>query len=307
MPLDPQVQVFIEQMTKMGFVYTPDLTVDKARSMVNMMLASRGEPEPVSHVEDRTIPGSGSDIPIRIYTPEGHAPFPILVFFHTGGWMIGNLDSQDPSCRRLANLARCIVVSVDYRLAPEFPFPAAVEDCYAATQWVATHASEFQGDASRLAVGGDSAGGNLATVVALMARDQKSPKLLFQLLICPTADFRLNTHSMEEFAEGYVLTRAQMHWIADNYVPNVADRTNPLASPLLAPDLAGLPPALIIHAEYDVLRDETEAYVARLKEAGVQVKTSCYDGMIHDFQDTFAEPGKRAYNEMASALRAAFN
>ncbi len=307
MPLDPQAQQLIEQMTALGFVYTPDMTVTKARELVKMMQASRGEPEPVANVEDRIIPGPESEIPIRIYTPQGSGPFPILVFFHTGGWQVGNLDIQDPMCRRLTNLVGCIVLSVDYRLAPEFPFPAAIEDSYAATQWAAAHAAEFQGDPARIAVAGDSAGANMATVVAQMARDRKGPSLLFQLMICPATDFRLNSASMEEFAEGYSLTKAQMLWIANNYLPNVADRTNPLASPLLAPDLSGLPPALIIYAEYDILRDETEAYAARLKEAGVPVKASRYDGMIHDFPDLFEEPGKRAFAEIASALRAAFN
>jgi acetyl esterase len=210
-------------------------------------------------------------------------------------------------CRRLTNLTKCIVVSVDYRLAPEHPFPAAPEDCYAATQWVATHAAQFQGDAARIAVGGDSCGGNLATVVALMARDQGGPKLVFQLLMFPGTNFRLNTASMEELGEGYNVTKAQMIWIRNSYVPNEADWTNPLASPLLAPDVSGLPPALIITAEYDPLRDEGEAYGKRLQEAGVPTKVSRYDGMIHDFPDLFEEPGKQALAEIASALQAAFN
>ncbi len=220
--------------------------------------------------------------------------------------MNGNLDAQDPMCRRLTRLAECIIVSVDYRLAPEHPFPAAPEDCYAATQWVATHATEFHGDASRIAVGGDSSGANLATVVALMARERGGPKLVFQLMLFPATDFRLNTPSMEELGEGYNVTKSLMIWITDNYLPNPEDRTNPLASPLLAPDLSELPPALIITAEYDPLRDEGEAYGKRLQEAGVQTKVSRYDGMIHDFPDLLEEPGKQALAEIASALRAAF-
>jgi acetyl esterase len=199
-----------------------------------------------------------------------------------------------------------VVVSVDYRLAPEHPFPAAVEDSYAATQWVATHAAEFQGDPSRIAVGGDSSGGNLATVVALMARDRGGPKLVFQVMMFPATDFRLNTPSMEELGEGYNVTKPMMIGIRNNYLPNPADWTHPLASPMLAPDLSSLPPALIIYAEYDPLRDEAETYAARLKEAGVPVRASRYDGMIHDFPDMLEEPGNRALDEIASALRAAF-
>ncbi|MGZ3630539.1 MAG: alpha/beta hydrolase [Ktedonobacteraceae bacterium] len=307
MPLDPQAQALLEQMKAMGFTYTSDLTVTRAREMVQAMQAVRPAGEPVAHIEDRVIPGPAGEIPIRIYTPEGSGPFPILVFFHTGGWQIGNLDTQDPLCRRITNRAGCSVVAVDYRLAPEHPFPAAVDDCYEATKWVATHATEFQGDPSRVAVGGDSSGGNLAAVTALMARDQGSPKLAFQLMMFPATDFRLSTPSMEELGEGYNVTKPQMMWIRNNYLPNQAGWTNPLASPLLAPDLSGLPPALIIYAEYDPLRDDAEAYATRLKEAGVSVKASRYDGMIHDFPDLFEEPGNRALDEIASALRAAFN
>jgi acetyl esterase len=294
-------------MKAMGFTYTSDLTVTRAREMVQAMQAVRPAGEPVAHIEDSVIPGPAGEIPIRIYTPEGSGPFPILVFFHTGGWQIGNLDTQDPLCRRITNRAGCSVVAVDYRLAPEHPFPAAVDDCYEATKWVATHATEFQGDPSRVAVGGDSSGGNLAAVTALMARDQGSPKLAFQLMMFPATDFRLSTPSMEELGEGYNVTKPQMMWIRNNYLPNQADWTNPFASPLLAPDLSGLPQALIIYAEYDPLRDDAEAYATRLKEAGVLVRASRYDGMIHDFPDLFEESGNRALEEIASALRAAFN
>jgi acetyl esterase len=306
MPLDPQAQALLDQMKAMGFTYTPELTVTSAREMLQAMLAVRPAGEPVAHIEDRLIPGPAGEIPIRIYTPEGRGPFPVLVFLHTGGWMVGNLDCQDPLCRRITNRTGCIVVSVDYRLAPENPFPAAVEDSFEATQWAASHAAEFGGDPYRLAIVGDSAGANMAAVVALLARDRGGTKLAFQLLMFPATDFRLNTPTMEELGEGYNVTKDQMIWIRNNYLPNSADWTNPLASPLLAPDLSGLPPALIIYAEYDPLRDDAEAFAASLKEAGVPVKSSRYDGMIHDFIDLFEEPGERALAEIASALRAAF-
>ena len=306
MPLDPQAQALLDQMKAMGFTYTPELTVTSAREMLQAMLAVRPAGEPVAHIEDRLIPGPAGEIPIRIYTPEGRGPFPVLVFLHTGGWMVGNLDSQDPLCRRITNRTGCIVVSVDYRLAPENPFPAAVEDSFEATQWAASHAAEFGGDPYRLAIVGDSAGANMAAVVTLLARDRGGAKLAFQLLMFPATDFRLNTPTMEELGEGYNVTKDQMIWIRNNYLPNSADWTNPLASPLLASDLSGLPPALIIYAEYDPLRDDAEAFAASLKEAGVSVKSSRYDGMIHDFIDLFEEPGERALAEIASALRAAF-
>ncbi|HXZ04319.1 MAG TPA: alpha/beta hydrolase [Ktedonobacteraceae bacterium] len=307
MPLDPQAQALLEQMKALGFVYSPELTVTRAREMVQAMLAVRPAGEPVAHVEDRLISGQTGEIPIRIYSPDGSGPFPLLVFLHTGGWMVGNLDSQDPLCRRITNRTGCIVVSIDYRLAPENPFPAAVEDSYEATQWIAIHAAEFHGDTSRIAIVGDSSGGNMAAVVALLARDRGGPKLAFQILMFPATDFRLGTQSMEDFGDGYNVTKAQMIWIRNNYLPNPADWTNPLASPLLAPDLSGLPPALIIYAEYDPLRDDAAAYAERLKEAGVPVKASRYDGMIHDFPDLFEEPGNHSLDEIASALRAAFN
>lgn len=306
MPLDPQAQALLEQMKAMGLTYTPDVTVTRARETLKAMLAVRPDGEPVAHVKDRYIPGPAGEIPIRIYTPEGNGPFPVLVFFHTGGWQVGDLDTQDPLCRRITNRAGCIVVSVDYRLAPEHPFPAAVEDSYAATQWVTTHAAEFQGDPLSIAVAGDSSGGNLATVVTLMARDRGGPKLVFQLMMFPATDFRLNTPSMEELGEGYNVSKPMMIWIRNNYLPNEADWTHPLASPMLAPDLSSLPPALIIYAEYDPLRDEAEAYATRLKEAGVPVRASRYDGMIHDFPDLLEEPGNQALEEIASTLRAAF-
>lgn len=307
MALHPHAHALLEQMKSMGLSYTHDLTVEHARALLKAMQATRPQGEPVARVEDRFIPGSQCDIPIRIYTPQGSGPFPILLFFHTGGWMVGDLDTQDSMCRHLTNMAGCIVVSVNYRLAPEYPFPAAPEDCYAATQWVATHAVKFQGDPARLAVGGDSAGGNLAAVVALMARDQGVPSLVFQLMLFPSTDFRLNTHSMEECGEGYNVTKAQMIWIRNNYLPNPEDWTHPFASPMLVQDLSGLPPALIITAEYDPLRDEGEAYGKRLQEAGVQTRISRYDGMIHDFPDLFEEQGSAALNEIAAALRTIFS
>jgi acetyl esterase len=263
------------------------------------------EPEPVGDVNDQTFPGPDGEISIRIYTPQGNGPFPMLVFFHGGGWVIGDIESHDPVCRRLTNLTNCVVISVDYRLAPEHPFPAAPEDCYAALQWVATHASELRGDATKIAVGGDSAGGTLSAVVAHMARDRGGPPLAFQLLIYPATDMRMNTPSIEENATGYLLTKEDMIWFSNHYLPSAEDKLHPLASPYLASNLSGLPPALIITAEYDPLRDEGENYGTRLKEAGVPVTVSRYNGAIHGFVGLI-ELGNQALAEAAAALKAAF-
>src|SRR5439155_5823717 len=191
MPVDPQTQAVLDYLAASGMPPMHAQTVADARGAMLAMGAMGGEPEPVGNVEDREVPGPEGQISIRIYTPQGKGPFPVLVFFHGGGWVIGNIESHDAICRSLTNAADCITVSVDYRLALEHKFPAAPEDCYAATQWVAANAATFNGDTSRIAVGGDSAGGNLAAVVALMARDRGGPSLVYQLLIYPATDYYL--------------------------------------------------------------------------------------------------------------------
>lgn len=308
MPLNQQAQAYLDQSAAMGIPPLSALTPEVVRQGMRMQLAMLGEPEPIAHVEDRAIPGPLGEIPIRIYTPDGGGPFPVLVYFHGGGWVIGDIDTHDNVCRSLANGATCIVVSVDYRLAPEHTFPAAPEDCYAATHWVAQHARAFDGDAARLAIGGDSAGGNLTAVVAQMARDRGGPRLVFQVLIYPATNFAMNTPSIRENATGYGLTKDDMDWFTAHYIKNEEDKKNPLASPMLASDLSGLPPALVITAEYDPLRDEGEQYGQMLKEAGVPVTISRYDGMIHGFISMAAimDRGKQGLEECAQALRAAF-
>ncbi len=281
MPLDPKVQAFIDQMA--GMLPLNEMTVADARAGLEALAAMQGEPEPIHRVEDRTIPGPAGDVPVRVYAPAAGGPLPVLVYFHGGGWVVGGLGTHDGVCRALANRAQAMVVSVDYRLAPEHRFPAAAEDCYAATRWVAERAAELGADPRRLAVGGDSAGGNLAAVTALMARDRGGPRLCHQLLVYPVTDARFDTPSYVANAEGYFLTRAMMQWFWDHYVPAAADRTNPYCAPLAAPDLRGLPSATVITAEFDPLRDEGEAYAARLREAGVPVEAQRYDGIIHGF------------------------
>jgi acetyl esterase len=231
----------------------------------------------------------------------------MLTYFHGGAWIFGSLDTHDGVCRALANGAGCVVVAVDNRQAPEHKFPAAPEDCFAATQWVATHPGDLQGDPLRLAVGGDSAGGNLAAVVTQMAREHGGPALAFQLLIYPAVDWRADAGypSWQDNAQGYGLDKPLMDWFADHYLRSAADRTNVLASPLLAPDLRGLPPALVITAEFDILRDEGEAYARRLQEAGVPVTVHRYLGMVHGFFDesVIFDQRKAAVAEASAALR----
>jgi acetyl esterase len=308
MPLDPQARALLDQMAEAGAPPFESLSPEQAREMIVAMRDLAGSPEQVAKVEDSQIPTPDGKIPVRIYTPEGAGPFPILVYFHGGGWVIGSVDTIDAPCRALANGAGCIVVSVDYRLAPEHKFPAAAEDCYAATKWVADHAAELGGDRERIAIGGDSSGGNLTAVVALMARDRGGPKLVFQLLIYPVTDYNFGTGSYQQNADGYLLTKNAMVWFWNHYLRNEDDGRNPYASPLQARDLSGLPPAFVITAEFDPLRDEGEAYAARLREAGVPVDAKRYDGMIHGFFQMAGvlDQGKQAIADAAAHLKHAF-
>jgi len=308
MPLDPQAKAVLDQFASMGGPQLHEMSVAQARELILGMVALGGEPESIARVENRTVPGPAGQIPVRIYTPVGTAPFPVLVYFHGGGWVIGNLDTHDGICRSLANRVGCLVVSVDYRLAPEHRFPAAPEDCYAATRWLAEHAGSLGGDKGRIAVGGDSAGGNLAAVVALMARDRGGPKLAFQLLVYPATDTDFETRSYRENSEGYFLTRADMVWFWNHYAPRDEDRRNPYAAPLRAASLRGLPPALVITAEFDPLCDDGNAYAARLREDGVPVRLSQQDGLIHGFFQMGAviDRGRASVDEASRALKDAF-
>jgi acetyl esterase len=293
-------------MAALGAPPLHTLSVEDARAA---MLMPIGEPRTIGCVEDREIAGPAGKIPIRIYRPEGKGPFPVLVFFHGGGWVLGNIESHDTVCRELTHAADCITVSVDYRLAPEHKYPAAPEDCYAATRWAVENASSFNGDSTRVAIGGDSAGGNLTAVVALMARDRGGPKLAYQLLIYPVTDhYTRNKPSYEENGEGYFLTKDAMVWFWDYYVSSEDEAKQPYVSPLLAQELNGLPPAMVITAEYDPLRDEGELYAARLREAGVPVTLKRYEGMIHGFvsMHEVLDGGKQALVDSAAGLRAAF-
>jgi acetyl esterase len=308
MPLHPQVRELLDQAAAQPAPPLEELSPAEAReSMRTQALALRKPGEPAS-VRDDAAQGPGGSIPIRVYTPKGEAPFPGLVWFHGGGWVLGDLDTHDALCRHLAIACRAVIASVDYRLAPEHRFPAAVEDADAATRWVSANAAALFVDPKRLAVGGDSAGGNLATVVCLRARERGGPSIRWQLLVYPITDCDLDTASYRENATGYSLTRAGMEWFWSHYIPDPAARGHPHASPLRAPDLTGLPGAYVVTAEYDPLRDEGEAYARRLTDTGVAARLQRFPGMIHGFVrrtdelDTAGVAIARIAEEMQSAL-----
>lgn len=308
MPLDPQAQRVVEAMAKLNLKPVEDSTPEEARESIRVRTAALGPVEEVPAVSDHRVPVAGGEITVRTYSPGGAGPHPALVYYHGGGWVIGDLYTHDGLCRSLANAARCAVASVDYRLAPEFKYPVAVADSYAALEWVAANASRLGIDPRRVAVGGDSAGGNLATVVALMARERGGPPLVHQVLIYPVTDHDLDTPSYVENATGYVLTREAMRWFWNHYLARQAQGRESYASPLRAPSLAGLPSALVITAEYDPLRDEGEAYAARLRDAGVAVELTRYQGMFHGFvrMTGILDKARAALDEIAGSLRKAF-
>ena len=289
MPVDPQIQTMLDDLIGLPAMHT--LPVDIVRAGSEKKFAQGGRRVPVGDIEDRTIAkdgngpgnGPGSDLKLRIYTPKGQGPFPLIVFFHGSGFVICSLETHDTMCRHLCAGAGAVVVSVDYRLAPEHKFPAGADDCLAATRWAGAHARELNADPARIALAGDSAGGNLAAVIALRVRDQGGPALCAQLLIYPVTDAATDTPSYQQNAEGYGLTRNGMIWFWNHYLDSQADAANPYASPLRAPDLSGLPPAFVLTAEYDPLRDEGEQYASRLIAGGVPTKLTRYDGMNHGF------------------------
>ena len=282
MPVDPQIQALLDLRSKLPPLHT--LSAADAR----VQMAARDIPglrkPAVASVVNRDMRGPGGSLPLRIYTPHGEGPFPLMVFFHGSGFVVCDLDTHDAMCRNLCDGTGCVVVSVDYRLAPEHKFPAAPDDCLAATRWVAANAGALNGDAGKIMVAGDSAGGNLAAVTALRVRDEGGPKLIGQMLIYPVTDYHQpGTPSMEENAEGYGLTRLGMAWFWNHYVRSPGDGVHPHASPLRAATLAGLPPALVATAQYDPLRDEGEYYAEALRKAGVEVEMKRWDGMNHGF------------------------
>ncbi len=307
MPLNPQAEALLEAFRAQGLRPFDELSVTEARLSAVGFRDLQGEPESVGEIRDLLVPGPAGNLPVRLYHPAPGSTLPLVVYFHGGGWVIGDIETVDRPCRALANAAGCVVASVNYRLSPETKFPGPAEDCYAATAWLAAHAAELGADPDRVAVAGDSAGGNLAAVVALMARDRRGPVIAYQLLIYPVTAPAKGTQSASyaENADGYLLTRGGMEWFWDHYLAAAEDDRNPYASPLHAPDLAGLPPAMVVTAEFDPLRDEGQAYARRLREAGVPVRTAHFEGLIHGFfwMAGALEAGRTLTAEMGAELR----
>lgn len=282
MPIDPQIQALLDKGT--GVPATHTLPVAEARRQYEARVAIMAPPAKVAAVAERGIAGPGGPLALRIYTPAGTGPFPLMLFFHGSGFVLCSLDTHDGMCRNLCAGIGCVVVSVDYRLAPEHKFPAGPEDCLVATRWAADHAGELNADPTRIMVAGDSAGGNMAAVTALRARDEGGPALCGQLLLYPVTDYHTpGTPSYAANAEGYGLTRDTMVWFWDHYLADAAQAAHPHASPLRATDLGKLPPAFIMSAEYDPLRDEAELYGERLAAAGVAAQVTRRPGMNHGF------------------------
>ena len=306
MPLDPQVKKLLEQMARANIPSFEELTPKQARNQMLIGSKFSDRPQDVYASEDRSVPGPGGTIPIRVYRPSGDDNLPAVVFFHGGGWIMGSVETHDAYCRALTNAAGMVVVSVDYRLAPEHKFPAGAEDAFAATGWVVENGFELGIDPQRIALAGDSAGGNLAAAVTLMGRDRGTPQPTFQALIYPVTNHDFDTASYHENADGYHLTRSGMMWGWRHYLEKVEDGHSPYASPLRADDLQGLPPALVITAQFDPLRDEGEAYAEKLRAGGVPVTLRRYDGMIHGFARRLGllTRADEALHEVATSLRA---
>jgi acetyl esterase len=302
LPLDYQTKRVLEAAAAIGAPDYATLTPQEARDAHVQTLHQAGPAEEVHSVEDRSIPGPGGDLAVRIYRPAG-GRLPGFVYFHGGGWVVGTLDTVDVPLRAIANRSGCAVVSVDYRLAPENKFPKPLEDARAAIQWVCDMGEGVGIDVTRVGVGGDSAGGNIAASAALSSRRTSSPAC--QVLIYPVLDFSFDTRSYEEFADGYGLTRRSMQWYWNQYLANPKDGADVMASPARAKDLSGLPPSLVITAEYDPLRDEGEAFAAKLRASGVDVRLSRYDGTVHGFfrMGAVIDAAHRLSDEVGGFLR----
>jgi acetyl esterase len=310
MSLDPILKGLMDQMAANPMPKLWEIPAAAGRDMFKGMITMLDAQDvPIGKVEDRTIPGPGGNLPVRVYTPvgSGAAALPALVFFHGGGFVIGDLTTHDALCRQLANEAKARVVAVDYRLAPEHKFPAAADDCFAALKWVADHASTIGVDANRIAVCGDSAGGNLAAVVCQLAKQAGGPHIVYQVLIYPTTIAHAQTPSMKAFEKGYFLEREGMDWFFDAYVPKGHDLKDPKLAPFWG-DVKGLPPAYVITAGFDPLKDEGKQYADKMSAAGVPVVYKDYPAMVHGFfgMSGVVPQAKEAIRDAAAKLRGAF-
>jgi len=311
MQLDPRARTLIDQLSTLPTPWGDGLAIDRSRREMEAAATAFGAPTPVTRFEDFRLPptaGSTVEIPVRCYWPSAEKNLPIIVFYHGGGWVLGNIITHDAYCRRLAMASGAIVASVDYRLAPEHKYPAAFDDCYAATRYIADNAVEFGADPQRMAVAGDSAGGNLAAAVALAARDAGRPAIALQVLLYPVIDYNFQTPSYTERGEGYFLTRQAMEWFWTQYLEQDSDGRRPFASPIRAESLGDLPPAVIITAAFDPLCDEGRLYAERLTQANVPVEYTCYEDMFHGFCRRFESlpQAETALTQVAAALRSAF-
>jgi acetyl esterase len=303
MPLHPQAEALLGMMSATGLEFGLDADPQEVRAVMDSLLGAT-PPPPVHRTEDR-VAGA---VPVRVYWPSDESGLPILVWFHGGGWVIGSVDSHDATCRQMCNDTGAIVVSVDYRLAPEHKFPAAVDDCVAAWRWVNAHAADIGGDPARLALGGDSAGGNLAAVVSLVARDEGLPAPLLQLLVYPVTDYEFESPSMVDNATGYFLEADGMRWFFGHYRTCEEDCADWRMSPARAADHAGLPRAVVITAEFDPLRDQGEAYGRRMSECGCDVEVLRVDGVFHGFfgMHAFLDPAQKAWDLSVSSVKDVF-
>lgn len=310
MPLHPEVEAMRARRAREGAapLYTLSLAEARAADLADIR-AAVGSGEPVAEVTEHSAPGPGGPLRIRVYRPDLGQGRPALVYYFGGGWTLGNLDTCDAICRALANAAGCVIASVQYRLAPEHPFPAAVEDSYAGLDWMARNAARFGADAGRLAVGGDSAGGNLAAAVTLLARERGGPKLRHQLLVYPNTDYGWDPAALRAFEDPLLFNRWSVAWYWKHYLADERDGLDPLASPLRAPSLAALPDATVITAEYDPLRDQGERYAQRLREDGAEIELRRYEGMAHGFFGMFSAfaLGREAMAYAAGRIAAALS
>ena len=312
MPLDPQVQKLLNELKAAGGKPPWEVSLEEVRAAHLARRAWSGEPAQVQHVEDFSVPGAGGPIPVRAYR---HGPDrqdgpdqPVLIWYHGGGFVSGSIEGQDPICRLLAVRSGCTVLAVDYRLAPEHPFPAGLDDACAVLAWVMAHGRERGLDSTRVAVGGDSAGANLAAVAVRRARDRGAVVPHFQALVYPVTDATMSHQSYTAFADGHMLTRRHMEWYFAQYLRPGTDPRHPDVSPLFAPSLPGLCPAFVLTAEYDPLRDEGEAYAGRLRDAGVEATLTRCPGLVHGFfsMGGIVPAAYRAVCEVARAVREAF-
>lgn len=312
--LDPAIAHLLETIRQLPGPQYWELSATEARKITDdpqVVEQFNGTPEPIFDIKNVRIPVHRGEIKLRIYSPHDLAenkPLPLLLYLHGGGWVLGSSDVYEAPLRYLANRAKTLIVSVDYRRAPEFPFPTPLQDAWEALHWTIHHAKSWGGDASRLAIGGDSAGGNLAAALALQCRDNKLAPLALQLLLYPCLNLECDTPSRLEFAEGYFLTQEALNWFMRQYLPKPQDRLNPLAAPLLAKDLSQLAPAFILTAGFDPLRDDGSEYANRLVAAGVPVQYQCYPSMIHGFisMGAFTPEAHRALDQCARVLQKAF-